>query len=182
MIGPADVPPGPDPVDDPGRIAEVAALGLAGTPDAALQGALDRAAGDAATALGLPIALVSVVLDAAQVNVAAHGVAGAIGWMAESGGFPVEWSFCRRAVVDRAAFVVEDATVHPQVRDNPLVTLGGMRSYAGVPLVTSRGHAVGALCVIGTEPRAFGAADIARLEAGAADVVRRLERAAGRTR
>jgi len=121
---------------------------------------LQDAVREAAERLNLPKALVTVVLDEAQFFAAKHGVTG---WMAEAGGTPVEWSFCANAVRSGEPFVVEDATTHPLVHDNPLVTLEGIRCYAGIPLVTTRGHALGTLCVIGDEPRSFGESDMATL-------------------
>ncbi|HET6762455.1 MAG TPA: GAF domain-containing protein, partial [Longimicrobiaceae bacterium] len=118
---------------------------------------LQAAVNEAAERLNLPISTVTVVLDEAQFFAAQHGVTG---WMAEAGGTPVEWSFCANAVRSGEPFVVDDATTDPLVHDNPLVLLEGIRCYAGIPLVTSRGHALGTLCVIGKEPRAFDEADM----------------------
>ena len=61
------------------------------------------------------------------------------------------------------------------MRDNPLVTIDGIRCYAGAPLVTTRGEAVGSLCVLGVAPRTFTPLEVARLAALAADVVCYLE-------
>ena len=48
---------------------------------------------------------------------------------------------------------VDDATSHPQVKDNPLVVRDGFRSYLGAPLVSSRGHVLGTVCVLDVKPR-----------------------------
>lgn len=147
----------PDPVHDPARTAEIAALGLtAAEVDDVLQHTVD----EAAARLRLPTALVSVVMDGAQWFAAHTGLSP---WMAEARGTPVEWSFCANAVRSGDAFVVEDATTHPLVKDNPLVHLDNIRCYAGIPLTTSRGITLGTLCVIGTEPRSFTEAEMETL-------------------
>lgn len=147
----------PDPVRDPARTAEIAALGLtAAEVDDVLQHTVD----EAAARLHLPTALVSVVMDGAQWFAAHTGLSP---WMAEARGTPVEWSFCANAVRSGDAFVVEDATTHPLVKDNPLVHLDNIRCYAGIPLTTSRGITLGTLCVIGTEPRSFTEAEMETL-------------------
>ena len=97
------------------------------------------------------------------------------GWIAEAQGTPVEWAFCRFAVRDRTDFVVEDAHVHERVKDNPLVTVDGLRCYAGIPLITSRGHALGSFCVAGTEARSFDEAEMKVLRDLAAEAIRRIE-------
>jgi GAF domain-containing protein len=127
---------------------------------------------EAAARLGLPQAMVTVVLDQAQFFAAHHGLDG---WMAEARGTPVEWSFCALAVASGEPFVVEDATTHPLTRENPLVAHEGIRCYAGIPLVSSRGHALGTLCVIGKEPHVFSAADLDALRALSERAVRRIE-------
>jgi GAF domain-containing protein len=132
---------------------------------------------EAARRLGLPQSMVTVVLDQAQFFAAHHGLDG---WMAESRGTPVEWSFCALAVASGEPFVVEDATTHPLTRENPLVAYEGIRCYAGIPLVSSRGHPLGTLCVIGKVPHTFSDADLETLRGLAGQAVRRIE--ARRTR
>jgi GAF domain-containing protein len=154
---------------DRARLQEITDLALTSPGVDAI---LRATAQEAAERLGMPIALVTVVLDEAQHFAAMHGVEG---WMARTRGTPVEWSFCRYAVAWREAFVVEDAAQHPLVHDNPLVEHDGVRAYAGHPLVTSAGHAVGALCVLGTAPRTFSAEDLDALRAFAAQAVARIE-------
>lgn len=151
------------------RLREIHDFGLL---DDEVDAALQAEARAAAEHFGLPIGLVSVVLDDTQYFAAQHGLGD---WMAAGRGTPVEWSFCRFAVATRQAFVVEDAHAHPLVADNPLVTYEGIRCYAGMPLVSSRGHALGSLCVIGAEPRAFSEADLAELRTRADRAVAHIE-------
>ena len=158
-----------DPVHDPARLREIAALRLTSPEtDAILQQTVD----EAAARLALPIGLVSIVMDEAQFFAAHTGLEG---WMAQARGTPIEWSFCVNAVRGGEPFVVEDATTHPAVKDIPLVHLDGIRCYAGIPLVTSRGHTVGTLCVIGHEARSFSEADLDTLRGLAARAMERIE-------
>lgn len=158
-----------DVLRDPARLAEIAALGLtAPEVDAVLQ----QTVNEAAAALNLPTALVSVVMGEAQYFAAQHGLTG---WMAEAHGTPVEWSFCANAVQSGEPCVVEDARTHPVTRDNPLVRFDNLRCYAGIPLVTSAGHTLGTLCVIGNEPRSFTGAEMELLRALAKKAIARIE-------
>ncbi|MGH7669586.1 MAG: GAF domain-containing protein [Gemmatimonadaceae bacterium] len=160
----------PDPVYDADRLREIVELGLL-EPD--VGPLLNEIAERAAVALSQPVSLVSVVLDDALHVAAAHGVAGM--WMVETGGHPLEWSFCATSVRTREPFVVEDAGEHPAHRGNPLVTQDGLRCYAGVPLISSRGFVLGNLCVVGMEPRHFSDDELATLGALAAEAVARIE-------
>jgi anti-sigma regulatory factor (Ser/Thr protein kinase) len=63
-------------------------------------------------------------------------------------------SFCTHAIKQRDLYVVGDARAHDLFRDNPFVTgADGIRFYAGAPLVTPDGHALGTLCVLDKVPR-----------------------------
>ena len=158
-----------DPVRDTARLAEIAALGVTSAEvDEVLQQTVD----EAAAALNLPTALVSVVMGEAQYFAAQHGLTG---WMAEAQGTPVEWSFCANAVQSGEPFVVEDAGTHPATRDNPLVHFDNLRCYAGIPLVTRTGHTLGTLCVIGNEPRSFTEAEMEVLRGLARTAMTRIE-------
>ena len=67
---------------------------------------------------------------------------------------PREVAFCAHTILSDKPLIVQDTTIHPVFKNNPLVTGEPyVRFYAGVPLNTREGSKVGALCLIDTEPR-----------------------------
>ncbi|RMB59546.1 GAF domain-containing sensor histidine kinase [Dokdonia sinensis] len=67
---------------------------------------------------------------------------------------PRDISFCGHAIVEpEPIFIVEDARVDPRFADNPLVAEHNAIFYAGVPLRTNDGYALGTLCIYDTKPR-----------------------------
>lgn len=80
-------------------------------------------------------------------------------WFKARTGIPFEYTdrdiaFCSHAVEARQLLVVPDASLDPRFASNPLVTgVGGIRFYAGMPLVTEAGHCIGTFCVFDPQPR-----------------------------
>ena len=112
----------------------------------------------AARLCGTPIALVSLVDAERQ-------------WFKSRFGLePVEtdraYSFCAHAIVAGEMFVVPDARQDDRFSGNPLVTSApDIRFYAGAPLLSSDGHALGTLCVIDRRPRRLKDQDLELLRA-----------------
>ncbi len=88
-----------------------------------------------------------------------------------------EVSFCAHTILQGATMVVPDATHDERFHDNPLVSgATNIRFYAGAPLLSADGHAIGVLCILDTVPYdGFGAEDRVRLSDLAHMVMDRLE-------
>lgn len=90
---------------------------------------------------------------------------------------PRDIAFCAHALSHpRQIFVVPDATQDERFRGNPLVTgQPEIRFYAGAPLVTRDGHALGTLCVLDSKPRELSHAQQHALQALSRQVMAQLE-------
>ena len=126
-----------------------------------LRAELDQITRRTASRTGLPISLVTLVFNSAQMIAGSTGLDGS--WILAADGTPAEWSFCANAVTSGQPYIIDDAT-HSEQATNPLVTMDGIASYAGVP-ITIDGHIVGAHCILGTTPHHFTADQIAELHA-----------------
>jgi PAS domain S-box-containing protein len=153
-------------IDDAPRVAAAIRLlaGAAGTT------ALNRLADLAARLLSAPSSQVSLLADTQTVAAGAGVAAAAVG----SEG-PLQDSLCTVTAAIGGPLVVEDAASDGRVAHLPPVTSGAVAAYLGVPLTTSDGSHVGALCVFGPDPRPWSAYDVAVLEQLAGSVMAELE-------
>jgi diguanylate cyclase (GGDEF)-like protein/PAS domain S-box-containing protein len=90
---------------------------------------------------------------------------------------PRDVAFCAHAILDPAqVMVVPDAQRDERFADNPLVTSAPhVRFYAGAPLVTDSGEALGTLCVLDREPGEMSVAEIDGLRTLARHAMAQLE-------
>lgn len=85
-------------------------------------------------------------------------------------------SFCTHAIQQPGLFIVPDASADARFATSPLVTSEPhIRFYAGAPLITPDGHALGTLCVIDQVPRQLRSDQQEALRILARHVVSQLE-------
>lgn len=163
---------------DPRRLKAVRESGLLDSPPEA---SFDRLTRVAASALDAPVALVSIVDRDRQFLKSCVGVAEP--W-ASRREMPLSHSYCQHAIASSEPLVVSDAREHPLLRDSAAIRDTGAIAYAGVPLLTPDGQALGTLCVIDHRRRDWSAEEVTLLEEIADAVVEEIERgpsvAAGR--
>ncbi|RNI29810.1 GAF domain-containing protein [Rufibacter immobilis] len=133
--------------DSPSReAARLQALQQYELLDTSAEQELDELTELASQLCGVPISLITLVAEKRQ-------------WFKSKVGLdlsetPRTVSFCHHAITDSQVFEVMDARTDYRFQDNPLVTGNpNIRFYAGMPLITPQGHALGTLCIIDTEPR-----------------------------
>lgn len=100
-----------------------------------------------------PIALISLV-DKDQVFFKAN-----VG-MPGTKNVPRGISLCSLAILEQEPTIFNDTLKEPCLLANPLVAGEfGMRFYAGAPILTPEGFAIGTVCVVDKEPRDFSETD-----------------------
>src|SRR5918998_1233129 len=95
--------------------------------------------------------------------------------LAEARQDDLDRSMCRYVVDTERPLVVEDFLATEEFREQHWCVNYGIRFYAGTPLITSEGHAIGTLCLLGTRPIMFDEGQMRVLGAFARAVVGRLE-------
>jgi signal transduction histidine kinase/DNA-binding response OmpR family regulator len=139
----------------PGRLAAVDATGLL---DAPVEPAFERLARLAAHALGVPVAIVSLIDDSRQFHLAAVGLG------ADERETPVADSYCQHLIDERAPLVVEDARTVSALRELPAARDEFAVGYLGVPLMSDAGDVLGSVCALQPQPRRWTESEVQALE------------------
>jgi len=134
----------PLPDNEPQRLARLHGLGVL---DTLPQQAFDDISALAQAICGTPIALITMIDRERQWFKSRIGVD-----LTET---PREVAFCSHAILNSGQpMMVPDMRQDERFHDNPLVTgPTQVRFYAGAPIVTDDGFALGAVCVIDQQPR-----------------------------
>lgn len=143
----------PIPADEQARLAALNELGLL---DSSAEPAFDRVTRLVSRLLNVPIALVTLIDTQRQ-------------WLKSRVGVDIEStprseSVCTWTVARREPMLIEDLQSDPRFADFPsVVGERGLRFYAGIPLYSSAGIALGSLCAIDHQPRRLDADQLATL-------------------
>ena len=147
------IPPNP-PADEPERLALLRSLRVL---DQAPDPVLDRITRTAARLFQVPMAMVTLVDSDRQWFMSRVGLD-----ICET---PRRDALCGHAILQPGTMVVTDTWRDERFTDNPLVTgAPHIRFYAGRPLRSRHGLALGTLCLIDHQPRSFEQADMAALD------------------
>ena len=151
--------------DEEGRLA---ALHRYDILDSGREDAFDQITNLVRMALGVPMAGVTLIDRERQTFKSASGMSDA--------DVPRNQSFCTHAIQDRGPMLVGDTTRDTRFADNPFVVgPPQVRSYVGIPLETSDGFNIGALCAFDVEPRRFTDAQISLMQSLAKLVIEQME-------
>ncbi len=144
-------PPAPNEEE---RLALLHALDLLDTPPEPVFDLITRMT---AEAIGVPMVLVSLIDQHRQ------WFKSRVGW--EISETPREHAFCAHCILGGEILQVPDALQDERFFDSPLVTgAPGVRFYAGAPLRSTQGFALGSLCVLDSVPRELSARQLALLQ------------------
>ena len=145
--------PAADPSYETERLRVLNALELMDSP---AEPFFERITRLAVRTLGMPIAYISLVDDKRQ-------------WFKSQIGLDLvetsrESSFCAHTVLAQQAIFIEDTTLDERFKNHHLVKGGKhIRFYAGIPITSIEGLALGALCVMDTTPRRLEAEELEAL-------------------
>ncbi len=129
--------------DEPGRLAALRSYDIV---DSSTEGLFDDLVATAQTIADVPIAYMALIDEERQWFKSAVGLSDT-----ET---PRNIAFCDHAIRSSEVMVILDAAKDPRFADNPLVTgPPHIRFYAGAPIISPEGYAVGTICMSDTKPR-----------------------------
>ncbi|NEX62298.1 sensor domain-containing phosphodiesterase [Noviherbaspirillum galbum] len=144
------------------------ALAEYGILDTSPEGEFDDIVRFAGRLCGTPMAMIALLDDSRQWFKARIGLA-----MQETAR---SWAFCNETISRRELYVVSDASRDPLHAGSPLVTGPPyIRFYAGVPLISRDGYALGTIAVLDSKPRELEQSAREDLDVLARGVMARLE-------
>ncbi len=153
------------PANETERLRALAGYQLLDTPEEELYDAFAQLAADACATSS---AMVTLIDESRQWFKSHLGI--------EIRETPREIAFCAHVVAEDRMLVVADAKRDQRFKTNPLVTGEPyIRFYAGAPLRTPEGYAIGTLCVVDREPRELTGEQRGMLQALAAALMTALE-------
>jgi len=117
--------------------------------------------------LGVPVVYLSLVAARGRMVASSYGRPVSLALL-------LSYPFSRHIAASRRPLVVADARRHPLTARTPAVRDGLVTAYAGVPLIDAAGRAIGALCVMHPEPRAWSEDELELLRDVARLLVREL--------
>jgi PAS domain S-box-containing protein len=134
----------PLPGNEAGRVGALRSYRILDTP---AEERFDDLARLAAYISGTPIGLIGLI-DSSR-----EWFKSTVGWDVSE--IPREVSFGTYAILQPDVLIVSDTLKDERFVTNQLVTRAGVRFYAGAPLLTPEGYALGTLCVMDHVPRAL---------------------------
>ena len=150
------------------RLQAVLSTGLLDTPPEEGFDSLTRLA---AKLLGVPVTFITLVDEERDYYKSAFGLEGKLNERRELQGR----TFCHYAITTATPLLIEDTLASDIFREVPTVRSLGVRAYAGIPLVTESGHAIGSFCAVDFAPRIWLPLDIDILTELAASALREIK-------
>ena len=140
------------------RLRELDRLGIAtDRPDQSLQEVVNRVA----EIYGVDLCTVNLILGDRQVFKAWAGdlppEMAAMRWIDRQKGL------CTYVVASHTPLVIDDMQASDEWREQYFCASHGVRFYAGVPLITHDGHALGTLCLADGNPRSLSESELERM-------------------
>lgn len=112
-------------------------------------------------AFDVPISLVSLIDAESQIF---GGQCGLPAELSQAGRSSRELSVCGHVAAANVPLVIPDLACDPRFAGNPFLREHKLRFYAGVPLRTRSGHAIGSLCILDFRPRTISDPELRLLE------------------